>query len=168
MRKLYIIIGIIVIIGIVAIGSIAFIFNSIMSGGADTSDWVDKDLAELKFKLPQNLGNGEIYEDNDTENGNIEHIYEVADKKFIIQVFKNDEDSSLWDENLASLRKESADTESFTINENHLEIFSNVEGDELNYALFNAGDNKVIISYPDDISIPVIKSIAYSFFDLNK
>ncbi|WP_269432360.1 hypothetical protein [Methanobrevibacter arboriphilus] len=38
MRKLYIIIGIIVIIGIVAIGSIAFIFNSIMSGGADTSD----------------------------------------------------------------------------------------------------------------------------------
>ncbi len=168
MDKKYLYILIIVII--IAIIAIAGVF---LSGPAnnnettiDTNNWNSKELAGIKFKVPEKYSSGISMTGSVIDGKETGNVYES--NGLLINVYLSGENLTDRDNEYDSYMKSNASTEIIKISGNDVTIAHNdTSSQSFSVAFFEVGGNQIVIKWDGNTINNEIKAIIASFYELN-
>ena len=152
---------IIIIVAIIAVIAIAAAFTMNLGSNneaSDSSNWKTKELAGLKFKVPENYENGAIMSGNIIDGVDTGDSYHSGD--LLISINSNN-----WSKELDNHMNSTTSTIlSLNIDGTEIEIFSD-NGNSV--AFFEVNGNKIAMSWEGNDITGDIRAIKNSFFQLN-
>ena len=159
---------IIAIVAVIAIVGVYFsgIFNN--SEISNSNDWEIKELAGLKFKLPEKYSKGILLSGNIIDSVKTGNSYESNNGGFIINVYLSDENSTERDNEYNSYMGANSTIEILNISGQDIIVVCNDTSPQpFSVAFFEVNGDKVVLKW-DGTSVDAdIKAVVASFYELN-
>ncbi|MDR2966831.1 MAG: hypothetical protein LBU74_02655 [Methanobacteriaceae archaeon] len=136
---------------------------------SDSNDWEVKELAGLKFKLPEKYSSGMILSGNIIDGVETGNSYESNNGGLIINIYLADENSSKGDTEYNSYMESNSTVEILKISGHEITIAHNATNFQpVSIAFFEVNGDKIVIKWDGANIDKDIKAIIASFYELNK
>ena len=136
---------------------------------ADSSNWEIKELAGIKFKLPEKYISGILLSGNVIDGVETGHSYESNDGGLFIKVYLSGENSSERDNEYNSYMDSNSAVEVLTISGHEIIVAHNdTNSQPFSIAFFEVNGNEIVIKWDGANIDEYIKAIIASFYELNK
>jgi hypothetical protein len=161
------IIIIIAIIGIVGVYMSGLTINN--EKISDSSNWQVKELAGIKFKLPEKYSSGILLSGNIIDGVETGNTYQSNEGGLFIRIVLSSENSDEIDKEYGRYMESNSSTETFNISGHEVTVAHNDTNPQpFSIAFFEVNGNKIAMKW-DELHIDGdIKAIIASFYELNK
>jgi len=156
-----------VIVAIIATVGIYITQTTINEEISDSTNWQVKELAGLKFKLPEKYSSGLLLSGNFIDGVETGNSYQSNEGGLVINIYLSSENSTEIDKEYNKYMESNSSTEIFTISGHEVTVAHN-DTNSFSIAFFEVNGNKIVMKWNELNTDGDIKAIIASFYELNK